>query len=555
VSVRRHLGSWDYVIVGAGSAGCVLANRLSADPSKRVLLLEAGGSDNYHWIHIPVGYLYCMGNPRTDWGYKTAEEPGLNGRSLAYPRGKVLGGCSSINGMIYMRGQAADYDGWRQLGNPGWGWDEVLPLFRKSERHHSLNEPFHGRDGELHVERQRLSWPILDAVREAAEEIGVPKIDDFNAGDNFGSAYFEVNQKAGFRFNAVRAFLSPVRKRSNLTILTKAQAERILFTGKRATGLELRLNGEPVQVDATGELILSAGAIGTPQLLQLSGVGPGALLSQHGIAVQHELAGVGENLQDHLQIRTVFKITGASTLNERQASLRGKMGIALEYALRRSGPMAMAPSQLGIFMRSDARFATPNIEFHVQPLSLERFGQPLDAFPAITVSVCNLRPDSRGQVRIASNDPAAHPSIAPNYLSTESDREVAAASITAARRLMQTQRMRAFQPEELKPGAGIQDPAALAQAAGDIATTIFHPVGTAKMGTDAMAVVDPELRVHGLEGLRVVDCSIMPTIVSGNTHAPAVMIAEKAAQLIAAAAASAGRPPAPSLSAAGAAIN
>jgi choline dehydrogenase len=554
VSVRRHLGSWDYVIVGAGSAGCVLANRLSADPSKRVLLLEAGGSDNYHWIHIPVGYLYCMGNPRTDWGYKTVEEPGLNGRSLAYPRGKVLGGCSSINGMIYMRGQAADYDGWRQLGNPGWGWDEVLPLFRKSERHHSLAEPFHGRDGELHVERQRLSWPILDAVREAAEEIGVPKIDDFNAGDNFGSAYFEVNQKAGFRFNAVRAFLSPVRNRSNLTVLTKAQAERILFSGKRATGLELRLNGEPVQVDAAGELILSAGAIGTPQLLQLSGVGSGELLSRHGIAVRHELPGVGENLQDHLQIRTVFKITGASTLNERQASLFGKMGIALEYALRRSGPMAMAPSQLGIFMRSDERFATPNIEFHVQPLSLERFGQPLDAFPAITVSVCNLRPDSRGHVRIASADPSVHPDIAPNYLSTESDREVAAGSITAARRLMQTQRMQAFRPEELKPGVAIQEPAELARAAGDIATTIFHPVGTAKMGTDAMAVVDPELRVHGLEGLRVVDASIMPTIVSGNTHAPAVMIAEKAAELIRAAAAAvpAGRLPGAAFATAGA---
>jgi choline dehydrogenase len=554
VSVRRHLGSWDYVIVGAGSAGCVLANRLSADPSKRVLLLEAGGSDNYHWIHIPVGYLYCMGNPRTDWGYKTVEEPGLNGRSLAYPRGKVLGGCSSINGMIYMRGQAADYDGWRQLGNPGWGWDEVLPLFRKSERHHGQGEPFHGRDGELHVERQRLSWPILDAVREAAEEIGVPKIDDFNAGDNFGSAYFEVNQKAGFRFNAVRAFLSPVRNRSNLTVLTKAQAERILFSCKRASGLELRLNGEPVQVDAAGELILSAGAIGTPQLLQLSGVGSGELLSQHGIAVRHELPGVGENLQDHLQIRTVFKITGASTLNERQASLFGKMGIALEYALRRSGPMAMAPSQLGIFMRSDERFATPNIEFHVQPLSLERFGQPLDAFPAITVSVCNLRPDSRGHVRIASADPSAHPDIAPNYLSTESDREVAAASITAARRLMQTQRMRAFRPEELKPGVAIQEPAELARAAGDIATTIFHPVGTAKMGTDAMAVVDPKLRVHGLEGLRVVDASIMPTIVSGNTHAPAVMIAEKAAELIRAAAAAvpAGRSPGTGLAATGA---
>jgi len=530
--MRRRLGSWDYVIVGAGSAGCVLANRLSADPSKRVLLLEAGGSDAYHWIHIPVGYLYCMGNPRTDWGYATAEEKGLNGRSLAYPRGKVLGGCSSINGMIYMRGQAADYDGWRQLGNAGWGWDDVLPLFRASERHHSLAGPYHGRDGELHVERQRLSWPILDAVREAAEELGVPKIDDFNTGDNFGSAYFEVNQKAGFRFSAVRAFLNPVRRRHNLTVLTGAQAERILLTDRRASGLDLRLKGEPVRVEVAGELIMSAGAIGTPQVLQLSGIGPGDLLSRHGIAVQHELAGVGENLQDHLQIRTVFKIAGAATLNERQATLRGKMGIALQYALRRSGPMAMAPSQLGIFMRSHERFASPNIEFHVQPLSLERFGQPLDIFPAITVSVCNLRPESRGHVRIGSADPAAHPVIAPNYLSTEGDREVAAASIVAARRLMQTQRMRVFRPDELKPGAGIVDPAELARAAGDIATTIFHPVGTAKMGTDTMAVVDPQLRVHGVDGLRVADASIMPTIVSGNTHAPAVMIAEKAARFI-----------------------
>lgn len=529
---RKSLGSFDYVIVGAGSAGCVLANRLSADPRRRVLLLEAGGSDNYHWIHIPVGYLYCMGNPRTDWGYSTVKEPGLNGRALAYPRGKVLGGCSSINGMIYMRGQAQDYDHWRQLGNEGWGWDDVLPLFRKSEDHHSLRDSFHGQGGELRVERQRLSWPILDAVRDAALELGVPKIDDFNRGDNEGSAYFEVNQRKGLRFNAVRAFLRPVRHRANLRVLTYAQAERITFTDKRASGLDLRLAGKPAHVEVAGELILAAGAVNTPQLLQLSGLGPAPLLAEHRIPLVADLGGVGENLQDHLQIRTIFKIEGAGTLNERQATWRGKAGIAFEYALKRSGPMSMAPSQLGIFMRSDPRFATPNIEFHVQPLSLDRFGEPLHDFPAITVSVCNLRPESRGSVRITSPDPFHPPQIAPNYLSTEADRAVAVASIGVARRLMATRRMSAFRPAEFKPGPEISTQADLVRAAGDIATTIFHPVGTARMGMDAAAVVDPQLRVRGVEALRVADASIMPTIVSGNTHAPAVMIGEKAAQLI-----------------------
>ncbi len=529
---RIDLGRYDYVIVGAGSSGCVMANRLSADASKRVLLLEAGGSDNYHWVHIPVGYLYCMGNPRTDWGYQTVSEPGLNGRSLAYPRGRVMGGCSSINGMIYMRGQAADYDRWRQSGNEGWGWEDVLPLFRQSEDHQRLSNAFHGQGGELRVEKQRLSWPILDAVREAALELGVPKVDDFNAGDNFGSSYFEVNQKAGFRFNAVRAFINPVRHRRNLTILTHAQVERVVFDGRRASGLDLLLEGKPARVAVDGELVLSAGAIGTPQLLQLSGVGPGGLLRAHGVEVLHDLQGVGENLQDHLQIRTAFRITGAETLNERQATLTGKAFIALEYALRRSGPMSMAPSQLGIFMKSDPRFDTPNIEFHVQPLSLEKFGEPLHPFPAITVSVCNLRPESRGSVRISSPDPKIFPTIAPNYLSTETDRQVAADSIVAARRLMATKRLERYRPQEFKPGTHIQEPAELARAAGDIATTIFHPVGTAKMGSDDMAVVDPQLRVRGLQGLRVVDCSIMPTIVSGNTHAPAVMIAEKAARMM-----------------------
>ena len=533
MSERTRIGPFDYVIVGAGSSGCVLANRLSSDPGKRVLLIEAGGSDNYHWIHIPVGYLYCMGNPRTDWGYRTAAEVGLGGRALAYPRGKVMGGCSSINGMIYMRGQAADYDRWRQLGNRGWGWDEVLPLFRKSENHHSLAGEFHGQSGELRVERQRLSWPILDAIREAAVELGVSKVDDFNAGDNSGSSYFEVNQKAGFRFNAVRAFIKPMRQRKNVTILTHAHAERIVFSSRRAVGIDFRLSGKPTHAQVRGELILCAGAIGSPQLLQLSGIGPGNLLQAHGIPVLQDLAGVGENLQDHLQIRTAFRISGARTLNEWQATVRGKAQIALEYAMKRSGPMSMAPSQLGIFMKSDESFETPNIEFHVQPLSLEKFGEPLHDFPAITVSVCNLRPEARGHVRIVSPNCAEHPEIAPNYLSTEGDREVAATSIIIARRLMHTRRMAEFRPEEFKPGPQVQKPEELARAAGDIATTIFHPVGTAKMGVDDMAVVDPELRVRGIDGLRVADCSIMPTIVSGNTHAPAVMIAEKAAMLVA----------------------
>jgi choline dehydrogenase len=532
---RLDLGTWDYVIVGAGSAGCVLANRLSADPARRVLLLEAGGSDNYHWIHIPVGYLYCMGNPRTDWGYSTRAEPGLNGRRLAYPRGRVLGGCSSINGMIYMRGQARDYDQWRQLGNPGWGWDDVLPLFRRSEDHHACDDEFHGQGGEMRIERQRLSWPILDAVRDACEELGVPRIDDFNRGDNEGSAYFEVTQRSGLRLNAARAFLKPARGRPNLKVVTGAHAERVLFEGAQAKGLEFRLDGRPARVAAGRELILSAGSIGSVQLLQLSGVGPAALLKRHGIEVRHDLPGVGENLQDHLQIRTAFRITGAATLNERQSTWRGKAGIALEYALWRTGPMSMAPSQLGIFMKSDPRFETANIEFHVQPLTLDRFGEPLHAFPAITVSVCNLRPESRGHVRIVSADPFVHPEIAPNYLSTDGDRQVAVDSIVAARRLMATRRMQAYRPEEFRPGPEIATPEELWRAAGDIATTIFHPVGTARMGTDPMAVVDPQLRVHGVTGLRVVDASVMPTIVSGNTHAPAVMIAEKAADFIRAA--------------------
>lgn len=532
MSERRDLGRFDYIIVGAGSAGCVLANRLSADPRTRVLLVEAGGSDNYHWVHIPVGYLYCMGNPRTDWGYATVPEKGLNGRSLAYPRGKLLGGCSSINGMIYMRGQAADYDHWRQLGNEGWGWEDVLPLFVASESHQSRGGPCHGQAGELRVERQRLSWPILDAVREAAEELGVPPTEDFNTGDNFGAGYFEVNQKSGIRFSAARAFLHPVRNRRNLTVLTHACAERLVLEGKQVTGIELTVRDTPSYARVDGELLLAAGAIGTPQILELSGIGQGPLLQSQGIALRHELPGVGENLQDHLQIRTIFGVSGTATLNERLSTWRGMASVALEYALRRTGPMSMAPSQLGIFMPSDERHQTPNLEFHVQPLSLDRFGEPLHRFPAITVSVCNLRPESRGSVHITTGDPRAFPRIAPNYLSTDYDRQIAVKSIAAARRLMAATAMRQFNPVELKPGPDVITPDDLASAAGDIATTIFHPVGTARMGSDRMAVVDDRLRVRGISGLRVADASIMPTIVSGNTHAPVVMIAEKAARMI-----------------------
>ena len=528
------LGSFDHIIVGAGSAGCVLANRLSADPKRRVLLIEAGGSDRYPWVHIPVGYLHCIGNPRTDWMYRTAPEPGLGGRSIAYPRGKLMGGCSSINGMIYMRGQAADYDAWAQLGCTGWGWDDVLPLFMRSEHYHS-EAPGHGTTGEMRVERQRLHWPILDAMREAAAEIGIPPSDDFNRGDNEGAGYFEVTQKSGLRWSAARAFLGPeVRRRANLAIITHAQVTRLLTEGRRVSGVAFERDGQPGIARARGEVVLSAGAIGTPQILMLSGFGPAADLAALGLAVQGDLPGVGANLQDHLQIRTAYRITGARTLNDMQASLLGKARIALEYALKRSGPMAMAPSQLGLFTRSHPRFATPNVEFHVQPLSLDAFGQPLHPYPAITVSVCNLRPESIGTVRLAAPDHRAAPIVAPRYLTAAEDLEVAIASIRLARRLMATARLSAFCPQEVTPGADLTTDDDLLGAAGQIATTIFHPVGTAKMGRldDPMAVVSPQLRVHGLDNLMIADASVMPRIVSGNTHAPAVMIAERAADLI-----------------------
>jgi choline dehydrogenase len=529
----KDLGTFDYVIVGAGSAGCVLANRLSADPDVSVLLLEAGGSDNYFWIHVPVGYLYCMNNPRTDWLFKTESEAGLNGRSLDYPRGRVLGGCSSINGMIYMRGQSRDYDQWRQLGNTGWGWDDVVPYFTKSEDQAAVpKDDLHGEGGEWRVENQRLSWDLLDAFQAAAEQEGIPKTNDFNRGDNHGCGYFHVNQRSGIRWNTAKAFLKPAKGRSNLTILTHAEADRIEFDGKRVTGLSLRQKGAAARVTVAGELLLSAGSIGSPQILELSGIGQSEILQEHGIEVVHELSGVGENLQDHLQVRCAYKVSGVKTLNERTQSLFGKAGIALEYFLKRSGPMSMAPSQLGAFAKSDPSLEFPNLQYHVQPLTLEKFGEPLHPFPAFTASVCNLRPESRGTVHIKSGTPGDKPSIRPNYLSAHADRMVAVEAIRLTRRIVSQPAMAPFAPEEFKPGPGAESDEDLARTAGDIATTIFHPVGTAKMGSDDAAVVDDRLRVHGIEGLRVVDASVMPTITSGNTNSPVIMIAEKAAYMI-----------------------
>jgi choline dehydrogenase len=530
------IGDFDYIIVGAGSAGCVLANRLSADASKRVLVLEAGGRDNWIWFHIPVGYLFAIGNSRADWLMKTEPEPGLNGRSLNYPRGKVIGGSSAINGMIYMLGQAGDYDHWRQLGLPGWSWDDVRPIFRKHVDHFLKDSADHAVGGEWRVEYPRITWEILEAFRHAANEYGIPNIPDPNTGDNEGVCYFHVNQKRGRRWSAARGFLKPVLHRQNLRLETGCLAEGIDFTGKRASGIRWRQNGVLRSAHCRGEVILSAGAINSPHLLMLSGVGPAGELAKFGVPLLLDKPGVGKNLQDHLQLRMIFKVSGVKTLNETYAKLLVRAGMGLDYLLRRRGPMTMAPSQLGAFTKSDPSQATANIQYHVQPLSLDKFGEPLHPFPAFTASVANVRPTSRGLLALKSSDPSVPLAIKPNYLSTPEDRRVAADSIRVTRSIVAQPALKKYSPVEYLPGAQARDDdeAGLEHAAGDIGTTIFHPVGTAKMGRDddAQAVVDARLRVIGLQGLRVIDASVMPSITSGNTNSPTIMIAEKGAAMI-----------------------
>ncbi|ANI98929.1 choline dehydrogenase [Polynucleobacter wuianus] len=535
----NQANTYDYIIIGAGSAGCMLAKRLTENPQKKVLLIEAGKSDNYIWIHIPVGYLYCIDNPRADWRFKTVAEKGLNGRSLLYPRGRVLGGCSSINGMIYMRGQAGDYESWVQAtGDEAWSWENALKRYKSFEDYHGDANQWHGKGGEWTVSKQRLRWPIMDKFRDAAVEAGIPSSDDFNRGDNFGVGYFDVSQRKGWRLNTSKAFLKDAVKRSNLTVLTEAMVTKLKIdpVTKNCSGVVYRQNGISTEavIDSTGEVILSAGAIGSVQILERSGIGAAAHLNKLGIPVIADLPGVGENLQDHLQLRMIYKVNGIKTLNTKANSLFGKMMIGLEYLLKRSGPMSMAPSQLGAFAYSSPDQQSANVEYHVQPLSLEKFGEDLHSFNAFTASVCNLRPTSRGNVHITSTHPEAPPAINPNYLSTDEDRKVAAESLRLTRNIVKQSALAPYMPEEYKPGMQYQTDEELAKAAGDIGTTIFHPVGTCKMGRDddPMAVLDSQLRVRGIHHLRVVDASAMPTITSGNTAAPTMMIAERVAELL-----------------------
>lgn len=533
-------GSFDYVIVGGGTAGSLLANRLSADPNTRVLLLEAGGKDDWIWFHIPIGYLFAIGNPRADWCYRTAPVPGLGGRSIGYARGKVIGGCTAINAMVYMRGQVQDYDTWAQLGLAGWGWDDVLPYFLKHEDHHSGGaDALHAGGGEWRVEKARVRWDLIDAVAAAGAEIGIPRVDDFNRGDNEGSGYFQVNQRRGRRWSAATGFLKPVLGRPNLELRTRVHVSRVVFDESgpgrpRATGIEYLRDGQRFVANANAEVILAAGAIGSPQILQLSGIGHGAHLAGLGIEMVHELPGVGENLQDHLQLRLIYRVDGVLTINQMEKSLLSKAAMALDYALFRRGALTMAPSTFGMFTRSSPEHATPNVEFHIQPLSLDKFGDPLHDFPAFTASICNLRPTSRGHVRITSNDPLAAPEIQPNYLATEADMRVAVDSLKLTRRLAAAPALSRYNPREFLPGPEVQTEAQMREAAGRIGATIFHPVATAKMGLDSdpMAVLDGRLRVRGIERLRVIDASAMPLITSGNTASPTLMIAEKGAEMV-----------------------
>lgn len=525
-------GEFDYIIVGGGTAGSLLANRLSADPRNRVLVLEAGGKDDWIWFHIPIGYLFAIGNPRADWCYKTEPVPGLNNRSIGYARGKVIGGCTAINAMVYMRGQVQDYDTWAQMGLSGWGWDDVLPYFLRHEDHQSGKSALHNAGGEWRVEKARVRWDLIDSIAEAGAQIGIPRVDDFNLGNNEGSGYFQVNQKRGKRWSAATGFLKPILSRPNLELRTKVQVCNVALDGKRATGVVYRQGGESFFARAKAEVILAAGAINSPQLLQLSGIGPAELLQSHGIDVLHNLPGVGENLQDHLQLRLIYRVRGVKTIND--AGLFGKAMMGAQYALLRRGALTMAPSTFGMFTRSSPEHATPNVEFHIQPLSLDKFGDPLHPFPAFTASICNLRPTSRGHVRIRSNDPLAAPAIQPNYLSTEADIRVAIDSLKLTRRLASAPALSKYDPQEFLPGPEVQSEDDMRVAAGQLGATIFHPVSTAKMGVDSdpMAVLDGRLRVRGVERLRVIDASAMPLITSGNTASPTLMIAEKGAEMV-----------------------
>jgi len=530
-------GKFDYIIVGAGSAGCVLANRLTQNPDVTVLLLEAGAKDDYHWIHIPVGYLYCINNPRTDWQFKTEALPGLNGRSLLYPRGRVLGGSSSINGMIYMRGQDQNYAEWARLTNDhAWDWERCLERFKQFEDYHGDVNQWHSTGSEWTVSQQRLRWEILEVFKDAAIEAGIPQTNDFNRGNNWGVGYFDVNQRNGLRLNASKAFLKKASGRPNLTIITGALVKRLqVDSSTRSCSAVAFFAGDQQHVASVGhEALLCAGAIGSVQILERSGIGQGPLLQNMGIPVVSHLPGVGENLQDHLQLRMVYQVTGIKTLNTQIRSVFGKVQIGLQYLLNRSGPMSMAPSQLGAFAFSSAHYQLPNLQYHVQPLSLDKFGEDLHSFNAFTASVCNLQPSSRGSIHIVSADTHTPPRIDPNYLATSEDQQVALDAMRLTRKIVSQPSLKPYSPREYKPGAHLVNDDELRHAAGEIGTTIFHPVGTCKMGSlsDPQAVLDSQMRVIGVKGLRVVDASAMPTITSGNTAAPTMMIAIRAAELL-----------------------